>query len=366
MKKILKVAITGGPCAGKTTAIQDIVREFSEKGYLVLVINETATELINSGAKCFGENKISMVDFQRYLITLQLAKEKTYEKIAENSKQSAIIICDRGLLDNKAYVTDEEYKNVLSESSLTESTALMSYDVVIHLTTAAINAEEFYTTENNKARTETKEEAIEMDKKTLSCWIGHPKLNIVDNSTNFKEKINRVINIIKRELNEEVPIRQDKYLIESIDFNELKNIYIAEQKIEEFFCNYVNKKDVMVRKTTIEDNDFYTRTEKKNITSVDIITTNKKITKEEYEREFDKKNMIPIKKTRYAFIYDNDYYKLDVFENPKLIVLEKEITNYSKESLPPFLNVKENITNDLKYRNTYLFKEINNDFENKV
>ena len=32
MKK-KKIALTGGPCAGKTTAIQQIEKEFTEKGY---------------------------------------------------------------------------------------------------------------------------------------------------------------------------------------------------------------------------------------------------------------------------------------------------------------------------------------------
>ena len=46
---ITKIVITGGPCAGKTTALSWIMNSFTEKGYVVLIVPETATELINGG-----------------------------------------------------------------------------------------------------------------------------------------------------------------------------------------------------------------------------------------------------------------------------------------------------------------------------
>ena len=46
---ITKIVITGGPCAGKTTAMGRIQREFGKMGYKVLFVSETATELITGG-----------------------------------------------------------------------------------------------------------------------------------------------------------------------------------------------------------------------------------------------------------------------------------------------------------------------------
>jgi len=48
-KKITKIVITGGPCAGKSTAMSYIQSEFTKKGYAVLFVPETATELILGG-----------------------------------------------------------------------------------------------------------------------------------------------------------------------------------------------------------------------------------------------------------------------------------------------------------------------------
>ena len=43
MSKITKIVLTGGPCAVKTTALQRIEKEFTEKGYKVFIIGESAT-----------------------------------------------------------------------------------------------------------------------------------------------------------------------------------------------------------------------------------------------------------------------------------------------------------------------------------
>ena len=47
--ELIKIVITGGPCAGKTTAMTWIQKEFEKKGYRVLFVPETATELITGG-----------------------------------------------------------------------------------------------------------------------------------------------------------------------------------------------------------------------------------------------------------------------------------------------------------------------------
>ena len=167
MYKHKKIAITGGPCAGKTTAMQKIVEEFTERGYKVFVVSETATELILGGAKPFGDSAIDMVEFQRYVLEMQLNKERLFEKIANNTNQNTIILCDRGVMDNRAYINNKIFKDLLKEFSLNEMEIMSSYDLVLHLVTAADGAEEYYTTINNTARTETPKQARELDKKTL-------------------------------------------------------------------------------------------------------------------------------------------------------------------------------------------------------
>ena len=47
--EITKIVITGGPCAGKSTAISWVQNAFTQMGYTVLFVPETATELITGG-----------------------------------------------------------------------------------------------------------------------------------------------------------------------------------------------------------------------------------------------------------------------------------------------------------------------------
>ena len=91
------------------------------------------------------------------------------------------------------------------------------------------------------------------------------------------------------------------------------------------------------------------------------ITTSRRISKREYNELYDSNLDTPIRKCRYCFTYDNQYYKLDVFENPAgLVILETELTNKSKEVvIPDFLSIKKDITEDKEYRNVNLYKKIN-------
>lgn len=71
------------------------------------------------------------------------------------------------------------------------------YNQVIHLITAANGAEEFYNTEDNPCRTEPPEVARELDQKTMESWVGHPYIDVIDNSTDFDTKITRMIEVRK-------------------------------------------------------------------------------------------------------------------------------------------------------------------------
>ena len=189
---LTKIVITGGPCAGKSTALSRIQEEFTKLGYTVLFVSETATELINGGVAPWTCKTSD--DFQKFLIKLQIEKERIFELSASSmATEKVLIVCDRGMLDNKAYMTQQAFENTLSEFNLNEVEIRDNYDAVFHLVTAADGAMDFYTTENNTARTETPAQAIELDKKLLSAWTGHPHLRVIDNSTTFENKIKKLI-----------------------------------------------------------------------------------------------------------------------------------------------------------------------------
>lgn len=195
--ELKKIVITGGPCAGKTSALAVLKAYFSEKGYNVLIVNETATQLISGGvsAKSLGSDE----KFQRLVMELQLKKEEIYLKAAKAmNKDKTLIIYDRGTVDNRAYLSADEYEKLLRDENKTIDELLSYYDAVIHLVTAADKAESFYTTENNRARTETPEEARQRDKKIIEAWSRHKSFHIIDNSTDFEGKLRRITEAIEK------------------------------------------------------------------------------------------------------------------------------------------------------------------------
>ena len=196
--EITKIVITGGPCAGKTTAMSWIQSNFTKLGYTVLFVPETATELITGGVAPWtcGSN----VEYQKCQMKLQLEKEKIFEQGAISMPvEKVLIVCDRGALDNKAYMTDLDFSCVLEALGCNEVELRDNYDAVFHLVTAAKGSEQFYTTANNAARTETVEQAAALDDKLIAAWTGHPHLRIIDNTTDFEDKLKRLIAEISSE-----------------------------------------------------------------------------------------------------------------------------------------------------------------------
>lgn len=357
--EIKKIVLTGGPCAGKTTAIQAIEKEFTEKGYKVLIVPEAATILINSGIKPFGENSIASIEFQKQVITLQLTLETLANQTANLDTKNTIILCDRGIMDDKAYVDSKEWKFLLKEFSTKELDLMSRYDLVLHLRTAALGKEEFYTLDNNSARTETPQEAIEKDQKTLDGWLGHEKLKIIGNETSFEDKIQLVVSEIYHSLNKPAPLQiQSKYLVSSIDLEEIEKIKLVKLNLEQYII-IEDDKEYIYRKTGKEQEEKYTL-----ITKIDTpinnerITTQRNITEEEYYANMDS-SIPPLKKVRYCFEHKNQYFRLDIFEDG-LKVLEKEETDKTKKvALPPFVKVEKEITDDISYRNSSIFQTRN-------
>lgn len=53
MNTIKKIVLTGGPCAGKTTALVKVIEHFSSLGYKVFTIPEVPTMFTQAGYELF-------------------------------------------------------------------------------------------------------------------------------------------------------------------------------------------------------------------------------------------------------------------------------------------------------------------------
>ena len=198
-KKLVKLVLTGGPAGGKTSMLARIREEVSKlEGWRVITVPESASDLIsNFGIKPF-DDCLQMLTFQHYVVADQLHKERMACKaVLAVQEPNVLIVYDRALLDDLAYVTQEEFDSVLAGFGLTVREAIAKYDAVIHMVTCAKGALHAYNLDN-AARTESPEEAVARDERTLQAWSAHPALTVLHNDTDFETKLRRGMRVVFR------------------------------------------------------------------------------------------------------------------------------------------------------------------------
>lgn len=359
---IPEIVLTGGPCAGKTTGLNYIPEKLNDWGFRVFLIPEVATMTISGGVPDISA--IAAKEPEKYfkieenMLLLQRALRAKFNRLAgifENEKR--VIISDRGEMDVKAYMPESYFTAMLHDLKLDLDDIRDSYDGVIHLVTAADGAEEFYTQTNNKARRESPEEAKAADERTKNAWTGHPHLKIIDNSTGFDLKMKRTLQAISRILGVPVPIEiERKFLLDSLpDLNSHHFLTAQKVYIEQIYLTSLTGEQIRIRKRSQGDSNTYYKTVKSKISPGVRNETEIRISAKEYVES--QKLMIPgsktIRKFRLCFVYKNQYFELDMIIEPApLYLLEIELTEENdKVEIPPFLDVKKEVTDDERYSN---------------
>eukprot|EP01087_Luapelamoeba_hula_P019874 TRINITY_DN6653_c0_g1_i2.p1 TRINITY_DN6653_c0_g1~~TRINITY_DN6653_c0_g1_i2.p1 ORF type:complete len:328 (-),score=76.62 TRINITY_DN6653_c0_g1_i2:70-1053(-) len=189
---VLRVVLTGGPCGGKTSAMSTLTKTFKAQGYSVYVVPEIPTLLFQSGIPPISEMKEEqLMTLEEQILRTQLCFENTVLSVARAMNKPAVVFFDRGLLDVGSYLPLEKWHKLLDSTKWVESDLRSRYDLVVHLVTAADGAEKHYTSENNNTRTEGVQMARELDQKVRDAWVAHPNVAVIDNSTDFQNKVTR-------------------------------------------------------------------------------------------------------------------------------------------------------------------------------
>ena len=361
-KKITKIVITGGPCAGKTTAMSWIQNAFTKKGYAVLFVDETATQLISGGAAPWLST--SGRDFQRWLMQLQADKERAFTEIARTFRQRKIlIVCDRGALDNLAYMSDPDFRYVQKQMGTNKIALRDQYDAVFHLVTAAKGAVKYYTLANNQARTETPEQAAALDDRLIAAWTGHPHLRVIDNTTDFEEKMRRLIAEIDAFLGEPEPMEiERKFLIRYPDLKELASRSTCQKvDIMQMYLRCDDTSDeVRIRQRGQDGNFIYFKTRKRKVGDGKRIEIEERLTQSEYLALMTQADPScrPIRKQRYCLSENGLYYEIDVYPEWKhQAIMEIELRNEKQEIVfPDCVEVIREVTDDESFSNHSLAK----------
>ncbi|MBV2169251.1 MAG: ATP-binding protein [Bdellovibrio sp.] len=183
MNSYVKIAITGGPSGGKTTLIEALKKELGQK---CAIVPEAASILYRGGFPRYKEAQ-AMIHAQKAIYFTQRELE---ELICIVSKKN-LIVCDRGSLDSVAYWPDSE-AHFFSAMESSKEKEFARYDWVIHLDTASV---EFYDT-TNPIRTETFQEAWDLNAKIKKAWEGHPRRVIISHNEDFLSKMTTSLAVI--------------------------------------------------------------------------------------------------------------------------------------------------------------------------
>ncbi len=381
-KDFIRIVLTGGPCAGKSMALDAIDKHLKALGCNVFRINEVATQFILAGFNPPQMTLSQLFSFQVSLLRQQIQTEDNLADIALNMdlRGPIVFLCDRGALDSSAFLDNEMWYSLLGEYNWSEIKLGGRYDGVIHLATTADGALEHYSLANNPARSETPELAREIDNRLRKIWVGHEHYRYIDNASDFSEKLNRVLlactNIVGIPHSLEI---ERKFLVKGIDKNKIYNL-LADNKliydtvnIEQTYLDqrYKPTPPDRVRKRSKNGIASHYATSKRSLGSVEnfaLIEDEYKITAKEYYEWLQWKDVESntIHKDRICAIYKSIVIEIDCFKKPEglnFVLVESEVdkeedmskTDIIQELFKKFEVI--DVTRDKDWKNAIIAKE---------
>ncbi len=356
---IRKIVLTGGPCAGKTTALVRVIEHFNSRGFKVFCVPEVPTIYSLAGWNYLTPNRQLYFEGERAILETQLALEDHFMRLASVCAKPVLIVCDRGAMDISAYIAPEEWDSICGEAGTNSNVLRERYDAVLHLVSAADGAEQYYTTATNSTRYEKADEeglrmARELDKKVIKAWTGHPHLRVINNHDDFERKMQRVLREISNVLGLPQPVTEErKYLVEvtgqlpeTIDSDILQTYLVSEPGAEIRLRrrSWPSGKVVNVHNT------------KKRTAPGEQIETERQVENALYESLLQQADPYrqSISKLRQSFIWKGQYFELDTYRGPLqgLVILEtKGIADAEDVNFPPFIRVIKEITGNKEYYN---------------
>ena len=337
MSNVKRIVLTGGPCAGKTTALVRIIEHFSNLGFKVFTVPEVPTMYSQGGWSYLTPNPKLYYEGELAILQTQLALEDSFMRLAETCTKPTFVVCDRGTLDISAYISSDMWIELCQKCGTTPNELKERYDAVLHLVSAADGAEQYYT----------------LDKKVNKSWTGHPHLRVINNHNDFDTKLNRVILEISNVLGLPQPVEDERvYLIELT--GELPEC--IESEITQTYLVADPGVEVRLRRRCWGGEVVNVHKTKKRVSPTEVLETERQVSNALYESLLQQADpyRATIRKTRRSFIWKGQYFEIDFFHEPfdNLMILQtKGVAEQESVNFPPFIKVIQDITGNKQYYN---------------
>jgi CYTH domain-containing protein/predicted ATPase len=358
------VVITGGPCSGKTTLISVAQQRLADLGFTVITVSEAATEFIVGGLKPW---EISAESFQLQLMRYIMQKEDIFKAGAlAHPGEKVVILCDRGTMDSRAYMAAHEFDRMLGTLGHTIVDACdKRYDAVVFMHSVAVDKPELFTLENNAARTEAVETAVELNRKTLDAWVGHPHMTIVDNADSLESKLTRAFAAICHAVEIPAPLEIEHKFVLDPGYQGLPPFpaHTVQAAIEQYYLK-TDDSDVeeRVRAWSRGRGTAYYHTLKELV---------RPGVRREWERNISERAFFEllkradpecgkIEKWRHCFVWNGRYYELDSIPRIGAVYLEVELTEEGETlALPPgYAEIFTEVTGDAYHSNHQIARRL--------
>lgn len=370
-RRVYKIVLTGGPCGGKTTGQERLRTFFEELGWKVFTVPETASILLGGGVKFAELSEKQVYKFQKDLLLTMLRIETVFfNQASVSNAERILIICDRGAMDPAAYIDKKSWNKMLKEMNLDQFNLREGrYDQILHMTTSADGAAEYYTLANNNARSETIEEAIEVDRRTLNVWIGHPRVDVIENvgCKTFDDKVLKLIAAVCSRMG--IPTqdrlafnsKKRKWLVAMVDEKRVPHCEVFVVRHNYLHTGSPNTQ-IRLRTRSQLGRTTYAITIRR-YDGPEPVETRMSLSYREYMNyiKMQDHSTVPINKERRCFMYGKQYYHLDTYISPlppsregrPLMLLETYTTapvgNTNEPSLPDFMTISKEVTDDPAY-----------------
>lgn len=346
--EIESYVLTGGPCGGKTTILNKVIKEFGDQ---IITTPEVASVLLDNLFPKPGMDPAEMElwsrQFQPSVLQTQLGMEEMYRKEAER-KMARLIIGDRGRRDGGGY-WEQGVDDFNKTFGLNEKEENDRYAGIFHFESLAVHDPDLYEEKKatNPARYENAVQAAARDEAIKKAWASHPNWTCFPSTLSMEEKTEQFLAIIAGKLNTEIELK--------FRLKELPNIDLGiGVPIRQGYFDVLPGAELRIRQM----GDQYFITGKSEGTD----------TRQECERTWDKglfEALWPstsprrIEKTRYFVPYNGLTLEIDAYHGvlSGLITMECEFQTRNKMlefALPPYIIGAVDVTHLSEYKNKKL------------